>query len=70
MKRKCFKYKLHIIIKAHNRTQNQNEEKPIKKQQKIIYTHKNMEFRMEKEDIIMSFKGMDLALYNRNSKWE
>ena len=25
---------------------------------------------MEKEDIIMSFKGMDLALYNRNSKWE
>ena len=68
MKRQCFNYKLHIIIKAHNSTQNQNEEKPIKKQQKIIYIYKNMEFRMEKEDIIMSFKGMDLALYNRNSK--
>jgi hypothetical protein len=69
-KRKCFKYELHMAIKALKRAQNQIEEKPIKKQQKIKDRFKMMEFRKEKEDIIMSCKGMDLALYIGNSKWE
>ena len=69
-KRKCFKYELHLAIKALKRAQNQSEEKQTEKKQKITDRYKKMEFRKEKEEIIMSCKGMDLAIYIGKSKWE
>ena len=69
-KRKCFKYELHLAIKALKRAQNQSEEKQTEKKQKITDRYKKMEFRKEKEDIIMSCKGMDLAIHIEKSKWE
>ena len=62
-KNKCFKFELHLIIKALKRAQDKIEEKPKKIKQKIKDRYKMMEFRKEKEQIIMSCKGMDLAIY-------
>ena len=59
-KKKCFKYELHIAIKALKKVKEIKVEEPIKKKQKVKDRYKMMEFRKEKEDIIMSYKGMDL----------
>ena len=60
---------MHIAIKALKKIKEVKVEEPVKKKQKVKDRYKMMEFRKEKEDIIMSYKGMDLAIYTGKSNW-
>ena len=69
-KKKCFRYELHIVIKALKKIKEIKVEEPVKKKQKVKVRYKIMEFWKGKEDIIMSNKGIDLTIYSGKLNWK
>ena len=66
IKRKCWKYELHIAIQELRRQTAENQKKTPNKTKRIkqaIDRMKEVTFRQEGKDFIMCHKGQDLAIY-------